>query len=237
MNPLRISLSLSLLTLSMLTLLSASAQQPYKLTAGDTVEIKFFYNPELNETIQIRPDGTVSLALIGEMQLSGKTPAEASAELQQRYRTIVKNASNTLQIHTYGSQIVYVGGEVMRPGPVPQNVRLTVMEALLYAGGAKHTGASYVVLIRQDEQGVPVSRRISMKSHSGIPEAAVTQLRSFDVLLLPESKIAHIDRWVDEYIKQVLPGTLSGGFSYLFNGIVVPNSGVVAAHSNSAASN
>ncbi|MEO8736072.1 MAG: polysaccharide biosynthesis/export family protein, partial [Edaphobacter sp.] len=150
MKYLRIFLSLTWLTLSLLTLPSAGAQGPYKLTAGDTVELKFFYNPELNETIQIRPDGTVSLALIGEIQLSGKTPAEASAEIQQRYRTIVKDPTNTLQIQTYGSQIVYVGGEVTKPGPVPLNAKLTVMEALLYAGGAKHTGANYVMLIRPD---------------------------------------------------------------------------------------
>ncbi|HEY5212363.1 MAG TPA: polysaccharide biosynthesis/export family protein [Acidobacteriaceae bacterium] len=237
MKYLRLLLSFTWLTLYVLTLPSARSQEPYKLTAGDTVELKFFYNPELNETIQIRPDGTVSLALIGEMQLSGKTPAEASAEIRQRYRNIVKDPSNTLQIQTYGSRIVYVGGEVTRPGPVPQAAKLTVMEALLYAGGVKHTGANYVMLIRQDEHGVPVARRISINGHGGVPEAAVTQLRSFDVLLLPESKIAHVDRWVDQYIKQVLPGTLNGGFSYLFNGIIASNSGVVAASRDSAAAN
>jgi protein involved in polysaccharide export with SLBB domain len=237
MKYLRISLSIVWLALSMLTLPPAGAQESYKLMAGDTVDLKFFYNPELNETIQIRPDGTVSLALIGEMQLSGKTPAEASAEIRQRYRTIVKDPSNTLQIKTYGSQIVYVGGEVEKPGPVPQNAKLTVMEALLYAGGVKHTGASYVMLIRPDEHGVPVVRRISMNGHGGVPEAAVTQLRSFDVLLLPESKIAHVDRWVDQYIKQVIPGTLNGGFSYLFNGIIASNSGVTAASRGSAGAN
>ncbi len=237
MKHLRILLSLTWLTLSALTLRSAEAQELYKMAAGDTVQLKFFYNPELNETIQIRPDGTVSLPLIGEMQWSGKTPAEASDEIRQRYRNIVKDPSNTLQVQTYGSQIVYVGGEVEKPGPVPQNAKLTVMEALLYAGGAKHTGASYVILIRQDEHGVPVARRISMNGHGGVPEAAVTQLRSFDVLLLPESRIAHVDRWVDQYIKQVIPGTLNGGFSYLFNGIVATNSVAAAASRSSAGAN
>jgi hypothetical protein len=76
-----------------------------------------------------------------------------------------------------------------------------------------------VVLIRQNEQGVPVSQYISLKGqHSSPPQAAAIQLQAFDVLLVPESKIAHIDRWVDQYIKQVLPGTLNGGFSYLLNG-------------------
>jgi protein involved in polysaccharide export with SLBB domain len=235
MNYLRIFLSLTWLTLSVLTMPSAGAQERYKLAAGDTVQLKFFYNPELNDIIQIRPDGTVSLALIGDIQLSGKTPAQASDEIRQRYREIVKNPSNTLQIQTYGSQIVYVGGEVTRPGPVPQNAKLTVMEALLYAGGPKHTGANYVMLIRADEHGFPVVRRISMNGHGGVPEAVVTPLRSFDVLLVPESKIAHVDRWVDQYIKQVLPGTLNGGFSYLFNGIVASNSGIAVSKGSAGA--
>ena len=221
MKQLRLLLSLTWLALIFTTLSSAWAQAPYKLAAGDTVELKFFYNPELNETVQIRPDGTISLALIGDVQMSGKTASEVSAELQQRYRTIVKDPANTVQIRTYGSQIVYVGGEVARPGPVLHRTRQTVLEAVLDAGGPRVTAASSVVLIRQNEKGVPVSQVISIKSqHRNVPQAAGIQLQAFDVLLLPESKIAHVDRWVDQYIKQVLPGTLNGGFTYLFNGAI-----------------
>jgi protein involved in polysaccharide export with SLBB domain len=213
MKQLRLLLSLAWLALIFTTLSSAWAQAPYRLAAGDTVELKFFYNPELNETVQIRPDGTISLALIGDVQMSGKTASDVSAELQQRYRTIVKDPANTVQIRTYGRQIVYVGGEVARPG--------SVLEAVLDAGGPRVTAASSVVLIRQNEKGVPVSQVISIKSqHRNVPQAAGIQLQAFDVLLLPESKIAQVDRWVDQYIKQVLPGQLNGGFTYLFNGAI-----------------
>lgn len=219
MKYLRLFSTLSLTLLFLIASLPALAQTPYRLAAGDTVELKFFYNPELNDTIQIRPDGTVSLALIGEVHLSGKTAAEASADLHERYRTIVKQPVNTVQIRGYGREIVFVGGEVLRPGPVMHRAQQTVLQAVLDAGGAKHTGASYVVLIRQNEKGVPVSQTISLKSpHGGTSVAAATEIQPFDVLLLPESKIAHVDRWVDQYIRQVIPGTLNGGFSYLFNG-------------------
>jgi polysaccharide biosynthesis/export protein len=221
MKQLRLLLSLAWLALIFTTLSSAWAQAPYRLAAGDTVELKFFYNPELNETVQIRPDGTISLALIGDVQMSGKTASEVSAELQQRYRTIVKDPANTVQIRTYGRQIVYVGGEVARPGSVLLRTRQTVLEAVLDAGGPRVTAASSVVLIRQNEKGVPVSQVISIKSqHRNVPQAAGIQLQAFDVLLLPESKIAQVDRWVDQYIKQVLPGQLNGGFTYLFNGAI-----------------
>ncbi len=221
MKQLRLLLSLAWLALIFTTLSSAWAQAPYRLAAGDTVELKFFYNPELNETVQIRPDGTISLALIGDVQMSGKTASDVSAELQQRYRTIVKDPANTVQIRTYGRQIVYVGGEVARPGSVLLRTRQTVLEAVLDAGGPRVTAASSVVLIRQNEKGVPVSQVISIKSqHHNAPQAAGIQLQAFDVLLLPESKIAQVDRWVDQYIKQVLPGQLNGGFTYLFNGAI-----------------
>jgi polysaccharide export outer membrane protein len=221
MKQLRLLLSLAWLALIFTTLSSAWAQAPYRLAAGDTVELKFFYNPELNETVQIRPDGTISLALIGDVQMSGKTASDVSAELQQRYRTIVKDPANTVQIRTYGRQIVYVGGEVARPGSVLLRTRQTVLEAVLDAGGPRVTAASSVVLIRQNEKGVPVSQVISIKSqHRNVPQAAGIQLQAFDVLLLPESKIAQVDRWVDQYIKQVLPGQLNGGFTYLFNGAI-----------------
>src|SRR5580704_721111 len=63
---------------------SAQAQStpPYQLQAGDVIEIRLFYNPELNEQVQIRPDGRVSLQLIGEVELASKTVSGAIAELR-----------------------------------------------------------------------------------------------------------------------------------------------------------
>ena len=89
------------------------------------------------------------------------------------------------------------------------------------AGGGKHTASpSTVVLIRKSSDG-PQIRKIALKGDDGqlTKEAMTLPLRPYDVVLLPESKITKVDRWVDQYIRQVLPFTLD--FSYIFNPVVV----------------
>ena len=55
-----------------------NAPPEYRLSAGDVIELKFFYDPELNDSVQIRPDGVISLPLVGEINLKNKTPGEAT---------------------------------------------------------------------------------------------------------------------------------------------------------------
>ena len=58
---------------------------PYVIQAGDELDIKFFYNPELNESVVVRPDGKISLQLIDEIQASGLQPSELDQKLTDLY--------------------------------------------------------------------------------------------------------------------------------------------------------
>ena len=209
-----------------LTVEAQSAQTPaaanpagdYRVGAGDTIEFKFFYNPELNDSMQVRPDGKVSLPLIGDLAVAGRSVAQIEAELKQRYSQTLERPEINVAIKTFASQRVFVGGEVNRPAAIPLLAEMTPQEAILDAGGAKRTGAlSKVILIRRSDNGQPVMQILDMTPPKQPADArtALPLLRPFDVILIPESKIAKLDRWVDQYIRQVIPITLAGGFSYL----------------------
>jgi polysaccharide export outer membrane protein len=190
----------------------------YHIGAGDMIEFKYFYNPELNDSMQVRPDGKVSLPLIGDVTVAGRTVVEVEAELKQRYAPTLERPEVNVAIKTFASQRVFVGGEVNRPSAVPLLAEMTAQEAILDAGGVKKTGAmSRVVLIRRGDNGLPVTQIIDLTMPKQPASAKVTfpLLHPFDVILIPESKIAKLDRWVDQYIRQVIPITLAGGFSYL----------------------
>jgi protein involved in polysaccharide export with SLBB domain len=124
-------------------------------------------------------------------------------------------------VRTFASQKVFVGGEVNRPASVPLVSTLTAYDAILEAGGPKKSGSlSRVLLIRRGADGSPVVRAVNLNVtfKGGIPSLQpLVDLQPFDVLLVPERKISKIDRVVDEYIRQVIPVSLNGGFSYLFN--------------------
>lgn len=200
---------------------SPVALPPYKFVAGDVVEFKFFYNSELNESMQIRPDGRVSLPLIGEFELQGKTVSSATSELQHLYAPILKTPALNVTVRSFAGQKIFVGGEVNRPATLNLSGRLTAPAAIFEAGGPRRTGSlAKVILIRKGDDGTPQRRLLNLSlDHLGQPlqADAFVELNAYDVLIVPESHIAKFDRWVDEYIRQAVPGVLTGGFTYLFN--------------------
>ena len=192
----------------------------YQFVAGDTIEVKFFYNPDMNEAVQIRPDGKIALPLIGDVNLKGKTVAEASRMIEELYIPHLKTPRVTIQIRAYAAQKVYVGGEVLRPGVVNLSSELTLLDAIMEAGGKKNTGSSaLVILIRKTAESAPQVQKILLKADgSELSDPAMNLLlRPYDIVLVPESKIARVDRWVDQYIRQFVPFTLYSSFSYILN--------------------
>jgi polysaccharide export outer membrane protein len=191
----------------------------YRLDVGDAIDIRFFYNAELNESVQIRPDGGISMQLIGDVRVAGHTPASLAQELATKYRDVIKQPAITVQVRSFANRRVFIGGEVARPGVLPLVGVQTAIGAITEAGGlTQRAKRGQILLIRRGDNGAPVMRRISMKSQQGKPpEAASLQLKPLDVVVVMESAIAKTDRAVDQYVRQLTPGLFSFGFSYLLN--------------------
>jgi polysaccharide biosynthesis/export protein len=188
----------------------------YRLTEGDAIEVRLFYNPELNEQVQIRPDGHISLVLVGDVEIAGKTIPEAVVMLQGLYAKQLRTPQVTIQVRNFASQKVFVTGEVFRPGIINLPGTMTVLEAIAEAGGIRATGNSKVaVLVRKTPDGLPQGYRLVLSSGGAPTEQASTPLGPFDVVMVPESRIARVDRWVDQHIRQLVPVTLTAGFAYL----------------------
>lgn len=190
----------------------------YRLKAGDVIEIRLFYNPELSEQVQIRPDGRISLQLIGEVEIASKTIAEAVSMLRDKYVKEVRTPDLTIQVKSYAAQKVYVVGEVLHPGLINLPGPMTVFDAISEAGGIKVTGnRKLAVLLRKGPDGLPQGRRLALFSGGTLTADASTILGPFDVVMVPESRITRIDRWVDQTLRQTVPFVMSAGFNYLIS--------------------
>jgi polysaccharide biosynthesis/export protein len=197
-------------------LLPPKREQPYQLRPGDSIEVRFFFNPELNEQVQIRPDGRVSFQLIGETELAGSSIEEAAQRLETVFKKELSTPRISIQVRGYAEQKAYVTGEVYRPGMISLMGDMSVYTALSEAGGIKPTGnRKSVALIRKGDDGKPVMYKLHLQNGGQLTEQASALLRPFDVIMVPESKIQHLDRWVNQYIKEVSPANLGIGFSYL----------------------
>ena len=85
------------------------------LGPGDVLEIKFYYSPQLNETVTVLPDGTISLQLAGIIQVQGKSQKLLQQHLADLYAEHLKYPEVTVIVRSLYSRRVYVGGEVITP--------------------------------------------------------------------------------------------------------------------------
>lgn len=200
-----------------------SRTEGFRLWPGDVIDVKFLYNKELDVTVQIRPDGRIMLPMVGEVDAGNHTVSEVSDSLEKLYATELRTPAVTIDVRTFGSQKIYVGGEVLRPGVVSLTGQLTIFEAIMEAGGVKEGGSNdRVVLVRKGEDGIPIRRTLYMTNgRSSLTEEAGLMLAPYDVVLVPATKVAKMDRWVDSHVRQMVPFVLTFGFSYLLHGGVV----------------
>jgi protein involved in polysaccharide export with SLBB domain len=196
------------------------------LKEGDDLEIRFLYNPELNQTLRIRSDGKISLPLVGELEAAGVRPAELRKRLIEKYAKDIKspdvavlagpNAAKkifsdeaviSVTLSKPADQEVFVGGEVQTARAVKFEGQLTTLQAIMQAGGVKETGdLSRVVVLRrgQFEQAEWIQTNLS-EPVSGKSLQNDIALSRGDVVIVPRSGIAEVNLWVKQYIKDVLP--------------------------------
>ncbi|HHY85717.1 MAG TPA: hypothetical protein GYA07_09330 [Verrucomicrobia bacterium] len=131
------------------------ASEPLVLKEGHVIDISFPGAPHLNTTQRIRPDGRVTLPTIGEVVAAGMTPERLASELSTRYASELLN-SQVLVTVTASSYPVYVTGAVARPGKVLLDRPMTVLEAILEAGGPDFTRANLkgVRVIRIEDENI-----------------------------------------------------------------------------------
>ena len=194
----------------------------YVLQRGDEISIRVFRQPELDEMVRIRPDGKISILLLEDIDAAGLTTKELTQTLTKRYAEFFRAPQVSVIVKSFSNLRVYVGGEVGQPGPIGLVGDLTVVGAVFQAGGFKSSARmDSVVLIRNDGENRPLVQTLNLKGviRKGQPDVA---LRPFDVVFVPESRIRRVDRFVDEYIRQLIPITATAGFTYLLgkSGIV-----------------
>jgi protein involved in polysaccharide export with SLBB domain len=184
----------------------AAAAAPYRITVGDELEVKSFYNPELDEKVAVRPDGKISLPLIQEIVAAGKTPEELANELTQKYSAELRQPQVSVLMRTFAGQRVYVAGEVNKAGLIPLAGPLTVLQAVAASEG--FTGEARldeVYVIRRGEGNRPTVAKVDLKAaiHGDVSQDIL--LTPFDVVYVPRSRIANVNRWVDQYIRKNIP--------------------------------
>jgi polysaccharide export outer membrane protein len=118
------------------TPLPAGAGGDYRLGADDLVAVEVWKEPALSATVPVRPDGKISLPMVGELPALGHTASELAQEVKQRLTPWVPEPVVTVMVKEVRAARFFVLGEVAHPGAFPLTGKLTVLEAVSLAGGA-----------------------------------------------------------------------------------------------------
>lgn len=197
--------------------LTADASVPanYEIGSGDEIELRFYYNPELNDRLLVRPDGKISVGFVQDVQAAGRTPSALSQEIRSLLAPHLRQPDVVVAVRSFGSQRVFVGGEVQRPGPVLLVGRMSILQTLAEAGWIRDTARKEeIVLVRREPTGGRKIFAIDVeKALNGEDLTQDVMLRPDDMLFVPPSAIANFDRWVDQHIRQALFFSTSAGFA------------------------
>ncbi len=199
---------------------AGAAAAQYRLQPGDELDIRFYYNPELNTSVLIRPDGRISLPLANEVQAAGLSPAELTQRLRSAYEAELRRPELTVIVRSFNSQKVFVGGEVVAPGVIQALGPLTVLQSVTQAGGFKESARVNEVLVIRRDPAAPTSNPIVIPVDiSAVVDGTSTgediALLPYDVVYVPKSPIANVNKFVDQYIRQNIP--FGFGLSYGFD--------------------
>lgn len=188
-------------------LVGPAISDEYIIQPGDLLEMKFFYNSEMNDGMAVRPDGRISLQLIGEVMAAGRSPNELSILLRQKYGKELKNPEITVIVRSFGSR-VYVDGEVKKPGEFELLRPLTVMQAISRAEGLTDKAWKEALVIRRIKGQEPIVMKLDLDDVlTGKNFGQDVGLVAFDIVYVPRSPIANVNLWVHQYIRANIPMT------------------------------
>jgi polysaccharide export outer membrane protein len=130
---------------------------------SDELSITVWKNPELSTQTTVRPDGTITMPLVGDLAAQGRTPSQLREEITQRLGQFIKDESAVVSIAVVAvnSYRFTVTGEVVRAGVFTSRNYVTVSEAIALAGGfTRFAAKSKIVIVRRDPKAEGGHRRI-----------------------------------------------------------------------------
>lgn len=195
---------------------ASQSQKDYLVQPGDSLDVKFFYNPELNEFVTVRPDGMVSLQLAPEVKAAGLSPEQFADVLAKAYSKELANPKVAVIVRSFAAQKVHVDGEVNKPGLVLLSGTMTALQAIAEAGGLKDTARlKQVIIIRKgaDEKPITIVANLQDAIYGDNKSQDIT-LAPYDIVFVPRSPIANVNTFVDQYIRKNIP--LPFGLTYAF---------------------
>jgi polysaccharide export outer membrane protein len=164
-----------------------TVNEDYRLGPGDKLRIEVYKDPQLSQSVQVRPDGKITLPLVGDLEATSRTSIELRDTITKALKEYVTNPTVTVIVVEALASKVYVMGEVTHPGTMELHGPTTILQALAMAGGFKefaNTKDVKVLRPRGDRSGSVETIHFNYKDVLN-GDAKPFLLRSGDTVVVP----------------------------------------------------
>ena len=157
----------------------------YIIGSEDTLQVTVWKEPSLSGTIPVRPDGRISLVLVGDMQAAGRTPMQLADDITVRLKKYIQDPNVSVVVMSVNSQKVFLVGEVGHVGPVMMSAGMTPLQAIAAGGGLTPYANAKKIYILRGEAGkqlkIPFNYKQALKGDS----TQTVELKPGDTIVVP----------------------------------------------------
>jgi polysaccharide biosynthesis/export protein len=169
------------------TTAASPAAEEYMIGPDDLLAVNVWREPEISRSVVVRPDGKISLPLVGELRANGRTPAQLQDEIKGQLSNYLSNPEVTVIVQEARSQKFNILGQVEHPGSYPLSRSMTVLDAIALAGGLRDfakSGRIYVLRVKTD--GSRARLEFNYKDViKGQSQSQNVELQSRDTVVVP----------------------------------------------------
>jgi polysaccharide export outer membrane protein len=178
--------------------LQGTRNELYKIQRSDTLELTFTFASEFNQTVTVQPDGFISLRMVGSLRAAELSVPAFTVQVETAYAGILNQTEVSVSLKDFERPYFLATGEVRKPGKYDLRGDTTVLQATAIAGGlTDKAGASQVILFRSASGGYVETRIVDLKRIVRDRSLAEDiQLRRGDMLFVPKSRLAKIERFI-----------------------------------------
>ncbi|MBE9528311.1 MAG: polysaccharide biosynthesis/export family protein [Proteobacteria bacterium] len=142
----------------------SGAAHLYKVGPEDVLEISVWRNDDLSKVVTVRPDGVISLPLVGDISAAGLTPSELRDRIIDSLKEFQETVVVSVIVLEVNSVKVYILGEVIKPGSYTLKRRTSILQAIAMAGGfSQYASKNKMVLVREEGYGAKEAGKVRIR--------------------------------------------------------------------------
>lgn len=178
---------LASILLSVLLITPSRSEDSYRIQRGDKLKIDVWQEENLRADVLVLPDGMINFPLVGALPAAGKTTSELAALLKEKLADFIPGPEVQVSVITLEGNLIYVLGEVVRPGPFILTKNLTIVQALSMAGGlTPYAEKNDIHVVRHTEKGKTISLPFRYGDvEDGEDLDSIILLQSGDTIIVP----------------------------------------------------